>query len=101
MNIARTALGSPELGYCVEGRPWLWTRPVTWAIGDRQRFQGKRVLEHGCRYGKMSCYFASSLGALVNGVDVQDRYLEQARSVATQAVDLPKYVPLVDKIQSQ
>jgi SAM-dependent methyltransferase len=81
MNVARTAVAGPELRYCIEWRRWLWTRPVDWAIGDRRRFQGKRVLDLGCRYGKMSCYFAS-LGAFVHGVDVDPGYLERARSEA-------------------
>ncbi len=70
-----------DLRECIEWRPWLWTRPVEWVLEDRSRFQGKRVLDLGCRYGRMSCYFAS-LGAVVDGVDIAEESLQKARQLA-------------------
>jgi 2-polyprenyl-3-methyl-5-hydroxy-6-metoxy-1,4-benzoquinol methylase len=70
-----------DLRECVEWRSWLWTKPVDWLLNDRSRFAGKRLLDLGCRYGKMSCYFAS-LGAFVDGVDVEEGCLRKAREHA-------------------
>lgn len=71
-----------DLRYCTEWRRWLWTEPIRWVLGDIARFRDKRVLDIGCRFGKMSCYFAS-LGAFVDGVDVFETYLDVARSEAS------------------
>lgn len=81
LNVSNPII-APDLRYCVEWRRWLWTKPVAWVIGDPSRFSGKRVLDLGCRYGKMSCYFAS-LGAQVHGVDVKQECLPLARQEAT------------------
>jgi SAM-dependent methyltransferase len=70
-----------DLRECIEWRSWLWTKPVEWVLDDRSRFRGKRLLDLGCRYGKMSCYFAS-LGALVDGVDIEEGSLQKARELA-------------------
>jgi SAM-dependent methyltransferase len=70
-----------KLRDCIEWRPWLWTKPVDWALDDRSRFRGKRVLDLGCRYGRMTCYFAA-LGAVVDGVDIQENSLQKARELA-------------------
>jgi SAM-dependent methyltransferase len=81
MRQADSAVAALDLRYCTEWRSWLWTEPVLWALGDIARFRDKRVLELGCRFGKMSCYFAS-LGAFVDGVDVLESYLKLAREEA-------------------
>ena len=39
------------------------------------------MLDLGCRYGRMSCYFAS-LGAVVDGVDIAEESLQKARQLA-------------------
>ncbi|MCU1332658.1 MAG: 3-demethylubiquinone-9 3-methyltransferase [Candidatus Angelobacter sp.] len=56
-------------------------KPTAWALGDLDRFRGKRVLELGCRFGKMSCFFATC-GAFVDGVDLQEPCIEIARREA-------------------
>jgi SAM-dependent methyltransferase len=70
-----------DLRECIEWRSWLWTKPVAWVLDDRSRFRGKRLLDLGCRYGRMTCYFAS-LGALVDGVDIAEGSLQKARELA-------------------
>jgi hypothetical protein len=42
----------PALRYCVGWRPYLWLRPLEYALGDPARFAGKRVLDLGCRFGR-------------------------------------------------
>lgn len=69
----------PSLRYAVEWRPYLWLRPLQYALGDPPRFAGKRVLELGCRYGKMACWFAAR-GAIVSGLDVSPEAIEVART---------------------
>lgn len=66
-----------DLTYGLEWRPRLWRPTLTWLLGDLQRFRGKRILELGCRRGRMSCFFAS-LGAQCDGVDVDGEALEIA-----------------------
>lgn len=68
-----------DLDYFLEWRPYLWRRPVLWAVGDLKRLAGKRVLEVGCRYGKMSCLFGL-LGADVLGVDLNVEAIECAEA---------------------
>jgi SAM-dependent methyltransferase len=70
-----------QIDYFVEWRPWLWSPAVRWAIATPERFRGRRVLEIGCRYGKMSCLYAL-LGAQVTGVDLSADALEIARREA-------------------
>jgi len=70
-----------QLREAVEWRQWLWAPAVRWLLGDPERFRGKRVLELGCRYGKMSCLFGS-LGAEVLGVDLEEKRLDRARAEA-------------------
>jgi SAM-dependent methyltransferase len=70
-----------KLSYFVEWRPALWTPAVRWLIGAPERFRGKRVLDLGCRYGRMSCLFGL-LGADVTGVELEDVSLERARQEA-------------------
>lgn len=65
----------------VEWRRWLWAPAVRWLLGDPERFRGKRVLELGCRYGKMSCLFGR-FGAEVLGVDLEETRLDRARAEA-------------------
>ena len=80
----------PELGcdnpldrlpYFVDWRPRLWTPPVRWLVGDPLRFRGKKVLEIGCRSGRMSSFFGL-LGANVLGVDLPNVCLDSARREA-------------------
>ena len=72
----------PSLRCCIEWRRGLWVPAVRWVLGDTRRFEGKRVLDLGCRYGLMSCYFAS-LGANVTGLDISTLAIKQARSLCT------------------
>jgi len=74
-------MATVDLRECVEWRRWLWTRPIKWVLGNPARFASRRVLEIGCRYGKMSCYFAS-LGATVDAVDISERSIKVARQQA-------------------
>jgi SAM-dependent methyltransferase len=69
----------PSLRYAVEWRPYLWLRPLQYALGHPARFAGKRVLELGCRYGKMACWFAAQ-GAIVRGLDLAPGVIEVART---------------------
>jgi 2-polyprenyl-3-methyl-5-hydroxy-6-metoxy-1,4-benzoquinol methylase len=70
-----------DLDYALEWRQNLWRPTVRWLLGDVRRFEGMRVLELGCRRGRMTCYFAS-LGAYCDGADVDSRPLEVAREEA-------------------
>jgi len=67
----------PSLDYVVEWRPFLWLRPLEYALRDPGRFAGKRILDLGCRYGKVSCWFAAQ-GATVTGVDINPKVIEIA-----------------------
>jgi SAM-dependent methyltransferase len=73
-----------RLPYFVDWRPRLWVPTVRWLLGDPARFQGKTVLELGCRSGRMSCLFGL-LGAEVLGVDLPSVSLEPARQEAVLA----------------
>jgi SAM-dependent methyltransferase len=73
-----------RLPHFVDWRPRLWAPPVRWLLGDPARFRGRRVLEVGCRTGRMSCLFGL-LGAEVLGVDLPDVSLEAARQEAADA----------------
>jgi len=66
-----------NMPYFVEWRPALWTPAVRWLIDDPKRFAGKSVLDLGCRYGRMSCFFGL-LGATVTGVELEGVSLEKA-----------------------
>jgi len=66
-----------DLDYFLEWRPYLWRRPVLWAVGDPAWLGGRRVLEIGCRYGRMSCLFGL-MGAEVLGVDVDAAAIPRA-----------------------
>lgn len=70
-----------DLSYFVEWRPYLWMPAVTWLLGETSRFKNKRLLEIGCRYGRMSCLFGL-LGATVLGVDLSADALEFAEKEA-------------------
>jgi SAM-dependent methyltransferase len=70
-----------HLPYFLEWRPWLWGPAVRWLLGDGTQFRGKRVLEPGCRSGRMTCLFGL-LGAEVLGVDLPDVPLDGARREA-------------------
>jgi 2-polyprenyl-3-methyl-5-hydroxy-6-metoxy-1,4-benzoquinol methylase len=73
-----------RLAYFVEWRPRLWAPAIRWLLGDPARFQGKKVLEVGCRDGRMSSLFGL-LGAEVLGVDLPDVCLKSARLEAAAA----------------
>src|SRR5437763_8245269 len=75
-----------RLPYFVDWRPRLWVPTVRWLLGDPARFQGKTVLEFGCRSGRMSCLFGL-LGAQVLGVELPDVSLEKKVS-GTNGTDL-------------
>jgi SAM-dependent methyltransferase len=86
MSIAEpdTASALARLPYFVDWRPRLWVPPVHWLLGDPARFRGKRVLDVGCRSGRMSCLFGL-LGAEVVGIDLAGVSLEPARQEAADA----------------
>lgn len=70
-----------DIDYFLEWRPRLWRRPFLHAIGGLaglQNLTGKRVLEVGCRYGKMSSLFGI-FGATVVGVDTNAKAIQQAK----------------------
>lgn len=64
-----TAGALERLPYCLEWRQWLWHKPAVRLLAPFERFKGKRVMEIGARFGKMSCLLAAA-GAQVTGVDV-------------------------------
>lgn len=70
-----------DLNYFVEWRPALWAPAVRWLVSDPTRFEGRRVLELGCRNGRMSCLFAL-LGAQVTGMELPSYSLDNARQEA-------------------
>ena len=73
-----------QLPYFVDWRPRLWVPPVRWLLGDPVRFRGKKILDVGCRTGRMSCLFGL-LGAEVLGVDLPGVCLESAQREAAVA----------------
>ncbi len=70
-----------DLSYFVEWRGRLWAPAVEYLLQDPTRFVGKKVMELGCRHGRMSCLFGL-LGASVVGVELSDVSLENARDEA-------------------
>ena len=67
----------------IEWRPWLWREPVLEALGDIRSLAGKRVLDLGCRYGRMTVLFALR-GAYAVGVDTYAEGLTRAAEFARQ-----------------
>lgn len=67
-----------RLDYCLEWRAWLWRKAAINLLVPFEQFRGKRVLEVGARFGKMSCLFASA-GATVTGMDVAADAIEKAK----------------------
>jgi 2-polyprenyl-3-methyl-5-hydroxy-6-metoxy-1,4-benzoquinol methylase len=70
-----------DLDYFLEWRPRLWRRPFLFATRGEtglKQLAGMRVLDFGCRYGKMSCLFGI-FGASVIGVDIDAQAVERAR----------------------
>lgn len=67
----------------IEWRPWLWREPVVDALGDLRSLIGKRVLDLGCRYGRMTTLFALC-GADAVGVDPYAKGLTRAAEIARQ-----------------
>ena len=60
-----------DIDYFVEWRPYLWGRPVAWALKFLGDLRGRRVLEVGDRYGKITSLFAL-LGAHATIVERDD-----------------------------
>lgn len=81
MNLAMRSGQGVDLPYFIEWRPMLWTPAVNWLLGNKERFKGKRVLDLGCRYGRMSSLFGL-LGAHVLGVEIERVSLDRAREEA-------------------
>jgi SAM-dependent methyltransferase len=71
-EVISTAQGLERLDYSLEWRQWLWRRPARELLAPFEQFRGKRVLELGSRYGRMSCLLAAA-GAQVTGVDTKER----------------------------
>lgn len=67
-----------DLSYFVRWHYPLWGPAVKWILDDPKRFYGKRVLEIGCRDGRMSCLFGL-LGATVLGIELEGESLLEAR----------------------
>jgi 2-polyprenyl-3-methyl-5-hydroxy-6-metoxy-1,4-benzoquinol methylase len=76
--------GSVELRSAVEWRSWLWANPVKWALGDLSKFRDKRIMEIGCNTGAMARFFCA-LGASVHGFDINEQYIDEARSYRSNA----------------
>lgn len=74
-----------HLDYFTEWGGRSWERLVRIGLVDYLggNLEGKRVLEIGARYGKMSCLFGL-LGAHVTGVDIHQEHIEAARAEARQ-----------------
>lgn len=77
-EVLGTHAAMQRLDYCLEWRSWLWRKPAKSLLAPFERFRGKRVIEIGARFGKMSCLLASA-GADVIGVDVASDAIEAAR----------------------
>lgn len=77
--ISNEGVLAPSLRYSAEWRSYLWLRPLKYALGDPARFAGKRVLDLGCHFGKMACWFAAQ-GAFVDGVDVSKEAIAVANA---------------------
>jgi len=77
-QILDTADALRRLDYCLEWRPWLWRQAAINLLSPFEQFRGKRVLEVGARFGKMSCLLASA-GAIVTGMDVAADAIEKAK----------------------
>ena len=67
----------------IEWRPWLWREAVLEALGDLNGLAGKSVLDLGCRYGRMTVFFALC-GADAVGVDTYAEGLTRAAEFARQ-----------------
>ena len=72
-----------DMDVFIEWRPWLWREPVLAALGDLRWLHGKRVLDLGCRYGRMTAFFALC-GAEAVGVDLHAEGLTRASEIARQ-----------------
>ncbi len=72
-----------HLDYFTEWGGRAWERLVRIGMVEYLggNFEGKRVLEIGSRYGKMSCLFGL-LGARVTGVDIHSEHVDVARAEA-------------------
>jgi SAM-dependent methyltransferase len=66
-----------DLDYFVQWHTWLWKPAVRFVLGDLRRFAGRKVLELGCRDGKMVSLFAL-LGANVTGLELPGQSLRAA-----------------------
>ena len=73
-----------NLSYFVEWGPNGWERLTRYALRNfvgEKNLSGKKVLEIGCRYGKMTSLFAL-LGAKVTGLDTNNESLKLAKDEA-------------------
>lgn len=80
-QVLDSAEAKRRLDYCLEWRAWLWRKPTLSLLHPFEQFRGKRVLEFGARYGRMSCLLAAA-GAQVTGVDLFEEYIGRARQEA-------------------
>ncbi len=78
-ELLNTASALERLDYCLEWRAWLWRRPAAYLMAPFEKFRGKRVLEIGARFGKMSCLIAAA-GGIVTGVDINAKAVERAKA---------------------
>ena len=71
-----------DFRYFVEWRSGIWGPAVTHALSTTSDFAGKKVLDLGCRGGRMSCLFAL-MGANVVGLDLLTTSFERAEKEIT------------------
>jgi SAM-dependent methyltransferase len=69
-----------NLSYFVEWRPYLWLKPVVHALEFLGDLRGKRVLEIGGRYGRMTSLFAL-LGAEVTMLEKTESCKDEVEGV--------------------
>ena len=102
-TITLDALPEP-LDYFTEWGASSWTKMLEKGIGELNgNLEGRRVLEIGCRRGRVSSLFAM-LGAEVVGVDVSSQHLEEARAEAVRwgvedRVTIQKCSPMLEELE--
>jgi SAM-dependent methyltransferase len=82
---------SYDLGYFTEWGGKSWVNLVEQSLSYMGDIQGKRVLDIGCRYGKISALL-SLMGADVTGVDIHKEHIEIAEQEARKWGVNPRFI---------